>query len=576
MKKHCVLVFIFFFFPGWFFLNGQGEFKPDGSKKAARGYFKYQNFRFSLKEYEELLKKDSNNVEYRYKVAQCYLYTNIDKSKAIRHLEWVVKQPKVDPNAWYDLGRAYQLAYRFDDAKKAYQKFLSLTDKDNNYIPARKQIEQCDFAKKLMEKPAPVQFELLPPPINSPGPDYNPYVSPDESFIVFTSKRQGNIGNFMDYDGYLTPDVYISRKENNTWKKAKNAGPPLNTYLNEEVAGLAPDGKTVFIFCANEQGNADIFISEISNLSFKRPVSAGNYVNTDQFENGATLTPDGTKLIFASSAPGGQGGMDLYMSYLLPNGEWGEPVNLGPTINTPLDEDYPYFAPDGKTFIFSSNGHPGMGGYDLFKCTYDEEKNTFSKPVNMGYPVNTPDDEFTISFTRSMRYAYMSFFRPNGLGELDIYRLIFTSVLPPATLISGYLLTSDSTPYFQKINTFKEQYNLYKTLWDSIVKTYPAKTKISDIEQYHPDIAETKKMLEEQLKNMPTDIIIKLYDLKNGNLYGQYKPSRTSSKFIIVVGPGEYKIELNLPPYQPIEKKFTIPEGENPDIPQKINLVLIE
>ncbi|MCX7697561.1 MAG: hypothetical protein N2Z72_07720 [Bacteroidales bacterium] len=558
------------------FLLGQGEFKPDGSKKAARGYFKYQNFRFSLKEYEELLKKDSFNIEYRYKVAQCYLYTNIDKNKAINHLEWVVKQPKADPNAWYDLGRAYQLSYRFDDAKRAFQKFISLTDKDNNYIPAKKQIEQCDHAKKLMEKPLQIQFELLPTPINSPSPDYNPYISADENLLVFTSKRQGNIGNFMDYDGFLTPDIYISRKENNIWKKAKNAGPPVNTYLNEEISGLTPDGKVAFFFYANEQGNADIFISEISNLSFKRPVSAGSYVNTDNFENGATFTPDGKKLIFASSMPGGLGGMDLYMSYLLPNGEWGEPINLGPNINTSLDEDYPYFAPDGKTFIFSSNGHPGMGGYDLFKCTYDPEKNIFSKPVNLGYPVNTPDDEFTISFTRSMRYAYMSLFRPNGIGDLDIYRLIFSNVPPPATLIHGYVLTSDSTPYFQKLHAMKEQYHQYKTLWDSIVKTYPSKTKLSDIEQYHPDVAETKKMLEEQLKNMPQEMIIKLYDLKNNNLYGQYKPSKTTSKFIIIAAPGEYKIELNLPPYQPIEKKIIIPEGENSDVPQKINLVLTQ
>jgi hypothetical protein len=567
---------LFLVFP----LYSQINFKPQGNIHDARGYFKFQNFRFSLQEYLELLKKDSNNIEYRYKVGQCYLYTNIDKSKAIKHLEWVVKQPKADPEAWYDLGRAYQLAYRFDDAKKAYQKFLSLTTSDNNYIPAKKQIEQCEFAKKMIEKPIPVKFDLLPDPINSDGPDYYPYVAPDESFLIFTSKRKGNIGNFMDFDGYLTPDIYVIRREGTAWKKVKNVGAPINTYLNEETAGLAPDGKTVFFFYANEQGKADIYISEInltpSNITFKRPESAGPYVNTENYEGGATLTPDGNALIFSSSRPGGMGGMDLYMSFKLPNGSWGKPINLGKDINTPYDEDYPYFAPDGKTFFFCSNGHPGMGGYDIYKCTYDPKTNSFSKPVNVGYPINTPDDEYTISFTQSMRYAYMSCFRPNGMGDLDIYRVTFLQTPPTPVLLKGYVVMSDSTPYFQKLHELEEELRTYNKMFDSIVKSYPPKTKMADIEQANASILETKKNIEEKLKKLPKELTIKLYNTKSGELYGLYKPSRYTSRYVMVVDPGQYKMELSIPGFQRIEKEISIPEIENPPVPSKINLVLIE
>ena len=165
-------------------------------------------------------------------------------------------------------------------------------------------------------------------------------------------------------------------------------------------------------------------------------------------ETAACLSHDGTQLFFASDSKEGFGGTDIYMSKKLPNGKWGIPINLGPVINTQYNEDFPSISADGKTFHFCSEGHISMGGFDIFKSSWDEDSSYWQPPVNIGFPINTPDDNMNISFsttwdteTETLRnkYAYISAVRKDGFGDLDIYRITFNKVASRLTVIKGLI-----------------------------------------------------------------------------------------------------------------------------------------
>ena len=549
------------------------DFVPEGNPKSADGYFKYQNFKDALAEYLALKTKDSLNVEYNHRIGLCYLYTNIDKTKAIPYLEWVVKQEKFDQNAWYDLGRAYQYAYRFADARTAFKKFAASGIKDNNPIPVQRQLEICNQAEKLMKSPIDVSISNLGPSVNSPYPDYNPFVPKDESYLLFSSKRPGNMGSFIDYDGYLTADVYFSQRANAEWKKAKALSSTINTYLVEEVAGLTPDGELLFLYYDNEYGIADIFISEGKGKTFKRPEGLGANINQKSFEGGATMTINKKVLIFSSNRDGSLGGLDLWMAQELPTGEWGVPINLGPTINTKYDEDFPYMAPDGETMYFASTGHENMGGYDIFKCKYDKATNTFSKPENIGYPINTPDDNITISFTASGRHAYISAVLPGGLGQQDIYRVTFNSVKPKKCFISGIIMTQDSTPLYEKYKGMQIQLEDALVQLDSIKRVLET-DDTSAIEMHAAGLQANIAQLTKQTQSLP-QVVIRVKDTKTGKLQGLYRPNKNTGKYIIIVEPGNYEFTYECSGYNTLVKQYFFHDDESNISNENEHVILI-
>jgi hypothetical protein len=162
------------------------------------------------------------------------------------------------------------------------------------------------------------------------------------------------------------------------------------------------------------------------------------------FETAGSITKDGNIIFFASQRPGGEGETDIYMARKLPNGNWAQAQNLGNKVNSRYKEDFPEIAPDGKTLYFSSQGHAGMGDFDLFKTVWDEPTNTWSEPKNLGYPVNSVGDDRSISFTENNRIAYISAVREGGFGDLDLYRIKFNDAADRYTVLLCNVVGSDS------------------------------------------------------------------------------------------------------------------------------------
>jgi len=352
-----------------FTINAQKSNEASGDKKIAEEILMAGDYFTALKEYQYLYAKDSSNPDFYFPLGFCYLNTNIDKGKAIPLFEKVVLQKNFDPEALYQLGMAYHIASRFDEAIATYEKYKAKAKgSDKNKITADRCIEMCNNAKELIQHPVNVTFENLGTGVNSPFPDYNPYINKNESILYYTSKRTGNLGGIPDFDGYYTADIFVSENKYGEWSKSKRISSTINTPMVEETAGLSADAAYLFVHVDNMEIKSQTLVSEKKGKSFMELKPMGPNINTPGAGAGSvTITQDKKIIFFASAKDGSSAGSDIFMSKFLPTGQWGPAENLGKLINTPYDECYPSLSPDGKTLYFASAGHNSMGGLDIFK-----------------------------------------------------------------------------------------------------------------------------------------------------------------------------------------------------------------
>ena len=441
MKLKYAAILIFFFLICASLFSQPAKFTQI---EDADEYFKHGNYFDAIPIYQKELKKDPDNAKIKQKLGICYLNTRINREEAVTMLELASKDPKIDESVWKDLGRAYSLTNKLEDAIAAYEKFAELKPKQVSEVELL--ITHCKNAIKMMQKPSNVTFQNLGKEINSDEPDYYPFIDKDEMYLVFTSRRKENIGGKkVEMDGYRSSDIYQSSIDaNGHWVTAKNAGRGVNTNLDEQVTGLKSDGLEMYVYWDHIDKFGDLYISNRSEreVDFGKAKTVGSPVN-DKIETSGCVSEDGCILIFARRDKISDNS-DLYMSRLLPTGKWGVPQKLPESINSPFNEDLPYLSYDGETLYFSNDGPNSMGGHDLFKTHWDQKTNTFSKPVNLGYPINTTDDDKSICVTTDNRLAYVSSYRPNGFGDLDIYRIKFEDVEPVSVIYTGQFYMGDT------------------------------------------------------------------------------------------------------------------------------------
>jgi len=414
-------------------------------------HFSHKNYLMAMPIYRVELKKDKNNSKIKYKLGLCFLNTKISRQDAITYLEDYTKDPKCEEEAWIALGRAYHLNNKLEEAIGAFEKFAQLKPKRQNEVA--RLIQQCKNAQKLINDPTNVTFQNLGKEINSEDPDYYPFVNANETFLAFTSRRKENVGGKkVEVDGYHSSDVYYSKVENGKWTKTVNAGKNLNSALDEQVVGLKSDGLEMYFYLDHIDKFGDLYTTKRADLSadFPKPKICDPIIN-EKVETSGCLNEDGSIMIFARREKV-TSESDLYMCRKLPNGKWSLAQKLPETINTEYNEDFPYLGNDGKTLYFASEGHNSMGGYDLFKTTWNPETNTYTKPQNLGYPVNSTDDDRNICVTPDNRVAYVSAFRPGGFGDFDIYRIKFNDNEQISKIYTGKVFLGDSTSSKQPKN----------------------------------------------------------------------------------------------------------------------------
>ena len=407
-------------------------------------FIKDKNWPEAVKCFTELIQKDTSNLELKYKLAQGYTYSNINKAKALSLLQELELANYGADDFKELMAYAHFYNYNFDEAKQLFQNLVSASDDAEVKSKYQTLIANCDFSQKAMLNPVAVVFENLGENVNSEAPDFLPFVNPDESNVYFTTKRDGVVGNLGSSEGFKTADIYYVKHKRNKYSRARSVGSP-NTFGNEFTGGNSEDGDYLVYTVNNDDIYYDLFISELGRRSYMAAEPLNHEELSKSAEQGASISNDGQQMYFSSDLEGGYGGYDVYVIQRLPTGTWGFPKNLGPAVNTPGDEKYPMIMDNGKTLYFSSNTHLGMGGMDVFKSSrLSGAKKGWSKPSNLGYPINSTYDDLNISFAANHRYAYMAKRLDDTFGDLDIYRLTFFDERDQYTLLTGRILSQDS------------------------------------------------------------------------------------------------------------------------------------
>ncbi len=353
-----------------------------------------------------------------------------------------------DTKGWdfYSAGFCAMHLEKYTEALEHFKDAKSKTKKEENlklyndilYRIERAKIEVKNepIRKELMAHPLNIEIENLGPNVNSEYGDYNSTVTADESMLLITSTRSGSAGTFQESTKAYPEDFWYCTKDSaGNWTKAKNLGAPINTYSNEGGPSYTADGQQIYFFMSGPKGDGNIYTSTVTGTEWSTPKMVDKICEDDSWEAQVSISADGTKIFFVSDR-GEDKNSDIWWSEKKRNGSWKKPRKLPDYINTKYGEAKPFIHPDGKTLYFSSEGLGGVGGYDIYKCVWDEKKEKWGLPVNIGYPINTRKDEYAFFVNATGTRAYMASDREGGYGMDDMYVIYLTPKPKPKPIVT--------------------------------------------------------------------------------------------------------------------------------------------
>jgi hypothetical protein len=450
-----------------------------------------------------------NELYYKLKKGISASHIPAKKDEAITLLEEVRGQDSTHYAIFFYLGEAYHHNYKFDQAIFYLEKFIGRYPDAKEAANARMYLLQAKNGKQVTQTMVEANITNLGSPVNSEDAEYVPVVSADESILLFTYRGKKSTGGLMDIDFKKDPDgdyyedIFITKKVGDKWDEPKSIGSNINTKHNDASIALSPDGQELYTFYSSKKDGGDIYVCHLNGEEWSTPEKLGPNINTKYWEGSCSISGDGRHLYFASERPGGLGGKDIYVSEMQANGQWGPALNLGPSINTEFNDDSPFIHPDGITLFFSSEGHNSIGGFDIMYSIKKDDK--WMSPANMGYPLNTTDDDIYYVINAKGDKGYFSSTR-TGKGEKgshDIYQVIpgVIGERPVLALLKGTVYGND----------------------------------------------------------VPMEAEFKIIKASNGDVIGPFHSNKKSGKYLVALSPGEkYLIKVNAAGYPPHEEDLDV------------------
>ncbi len=426
-KLHLYLIFLVCFIKTTSFVAQINSREDKKLFFKADNAFDSGNYFEALKMYKSLYAIDSTNDELNYKLGVCYFQLKKYRYESKRHFEKTSSLSFPETN--YYLGLLNHLSTNFPAAINYFHEYIKHS-RDNNEHSAKEieyLVEKCHVAALLVANPdKTIKIENLGATINTEYAEYAPLIPAEENFIVFTSRRKNLIYQNTDVMGDYFEDMYVSQKNGKDWLQPLMLDTSVNKTYHDAGTGLSADGEKLLSYHTSpDLIRGHIYESKLQDGKWTLPLFLQANVNSEEYiETSACYSPDGEMIFFSSNRPGGYGGKDLYAVKKAPNGNWAMPFNLGSTINTKYNEDAPFVHPSDNVLFFSSEGHKNMGGYDIFKSTYDEH-GKFTSPENLNYPINGVDDDIFFVLSTDASTGYFSTMRPGGFGSYDIYSVFF-------------------------------------------------------------------------------------------------------------------------------------------------------
>jgi hypothetical protein len=440
-------------------------------------YAQAGDFKRAVPIFKRVLKANPTSPEVNYYLGYCYLNTTEGPDSAQyffqKGLEYLPENDfdsQLGVDMRYSLAKSYQLTLKTTKAIAEYEKLMSVLPADAIDLRTQiiRDIETCHFLAEAIKNPVGMRTKNIGPIVNSKNDDHSPLISADGSMLFFTTRRPSSYSATMP-DGQHSEKIYFSKRNEKTgeWAKPIIINKLFRSEGHESCVSLSADGNELYLF-RNDIKGKNLYVCNFDGSTWSEPVKLAKPVNSDFNETHITLSPDKSLAYFTSDRPGGLGGLDIYQVRRLPNGQWSLPKNLGPGINTPYDEETPMLHPDGKTIYFSSEGHNSIGGLDIFTSKIQEDS-TWSKPFNMGYPINTPDDDFFFVPTATYNQAwYASAKYKDTFGGHDIYQLEYDATEESKVAVfSGEVNGSENVPIENiRVNVIEKETNelvgLYK------------------------------------------------------------------------------------------------------------------
>lgn len=538
------------------------NFPDKGQYREAMGYLNdaekllqddYPNYGEALVLYQKAFKINPNNALLNYKIGFCIYNNRIGRSTSLEYFEkaYMLKSD-VTPELTYYLGVVYQLTYKFDKAMEYYRKYVSaltgkmLTDRSPDVY---KRINECENGKILIKHEERVFIDNIGKEINSTFDEYGPVITADESVLMLTSKRPLTETQRLE-KGEFFENIYFSAHKNKRWSTVVNSGKPLNSDYHNAVKAISNDGSKLIVYRGDNGG--DLFISKANGDSWTKPERLPKQINTIYHEASASFSYDGKSLFFISDKPGGLGGHDIYLVKIDDKGRWGEPVNMGNVINTPYEEISVFAHPDGKTLYFSSNGHKNMGGYDIFKSTFDN--GVWGEPVNIGYPISTTDDDVFFVISASGRRAYYSSAKDGGIGGQDLYVITF---LGPEKL---FVMNGEDNLLANKTNPIREKF-------------IAPEVKIEET-----SVTLLKGIIIDEKTKEPVLATIELYDNDKNELLATFQSNSKTGRYLVSLPSGKnYGIAVKADKYLFHSENFNLPDSAKyQEIEKEIGLKKME
>jgi len=426
-----------------------------------------EEYEDAAKIYKRLLPVDPLFAEVQHEMGLCLVNIPGQKDKAVQYFERGAEEKYTE--SYYQLAVARHRQQQFDDALALLDSYQQQTGRAVTDAEVERERNMVKTAKSLTQAPVELKIRNMGAMINSASHDYCPLVTADGNTMYFTSRREGTTGNMKDPYGQWFEDIYTAKRIDDIWTNAIRETAPLNTLVHDATVGLSPDGTSMIIYRTQQNlVSGDLYEARMHARKWQQPELMTPRINSEHHEPSASIAPGSQEIYFTSDRPGGFGGRDIYRIRRLPNGEWSLPLNLGPTVNTAEDEDAPFMHSDGVTFFFCSKGHNTMGGYDIFKTQLiDADVNGWSAVENMGYPLNTVNDDIYFCLSADGHTGYFSSERAEGMGMQDIYQVTFPNSQLDNVIVHGVVADVMDEPVKARIlltdQTGEEIVGVYNT-----------------------------------------------------------------------------------------------------------------
>lgn len=389
----------------------QGNADPN----IANFMYKRHDYEGAIKQYKQLLKISPNDKQFNKNLGLCYLESDIAPKKSLTYLKKAYELYNSNATLAFYIGKSLMFHEDYAEASKYFHEYLN-----TKQFKYRKEgellLQSCETAISLKESPINVEVTNLGDSINTKYPEFYPYLFED-SLLIF-SGRIPKRGTSTEFDGLYQSDVYSINILNSKYPTPIKK---LNSSLDEQVCGIHNTDVYVYFDHIVEYGDIEKYKRD-EKYGFKQDRDFVELTDKKAIETSVFFNKDGSKMYYTSNSSEGIGEYDIFMKTKVSENVWSEAISLN--INTTFDEGFPFLSEDEKTLYFCSNGLPGMGGFDLFKSTWNESLQKWNTPINLGYPLNTPSDEKFIWFINSNE-AYISGFREDGFGYEDLYKVTF-------------------------------------------------------------------------------------------------------------------------------------------------------